>query len=305
MIPVRFLGKKSNLFVFGKRENVFIFKRFYGAEDLKKNLKDETLMTETLRTKDEVKKNTCLSVSGCQKDRINRTRLTENDTFENSEISVSFHGRKLPEHLISLESREGQELFHESVSLGHAANFFSLITNFASQSDVSMCGPASLAMVLNALKLDPLRTWRRPWRWWSDEMFACCDGSLEVMKSSGVTLEFFDRIAKKQMGISVETRVPCNVEVFRDSLKQCATEQNVHVIVSFGRVSLGQTGIGHFSPVAAVHPKKDLVLVLDVARFKYPPYWVKIEDLYAAMKDVDPETGIPRGYSIIKKEEFK
>ena len=213
----------------------------------------------------------------------------------------SFHGRSLPEHLISLESPAGQKLFHESFSSGHAANFFSLITNFASQSDVSMCGPASLAMVLNALKLDPMRTWRKPWRWWSDEMFACCDGSLNVMKSNGVTLEFFDRIAQSQEGIKVETRQPGFFQDFKDSLYQSSTETNVHVIVSFARESLGQTGIGHFSPVAAVHPETDLVLVLDVARFKYPPYWVKIGDLHAATKGIDPETGIPRGYSIIKK----
>lgn len=214
---------------------------------------------------------------------------------------ISFHGRSLPSHLTSLESPEGQEIFKESFVQGNAHNFFPLITNFASQSDVSMCGPASLAMVLNALKLDPMRVWRRPWRWWSDEMFACCEGSLEVMKNSGATLEFFDRIAKNQQGITVETRIADGIEEFRAALMKSATETNVHVIVSFGRVALGQTGIGHFSPIAAVHPKRDLALVLDVARFKYPPYWVKIGELYEAMKGIDPETGKPRGYSIIKR----
>ncbi|RYY80109.1 hypothetical protein EON63_16895 [archaeon] len=33
------------------------------------------------------------------------------------------------------------------------------------------------------------------------------------------------------------------------------------------------------------------VLILDVARFKYPPHWVKVEDLYAAMCTTDTETG--------------
>ena len=132
-------------------------------------------------------------------------------------------------------------------------------------------------------------------------MFACCDGSLQAMKSSGVTLEFFDRIAKNQQGIAVETRIAGGMEEFREALRKSATEANVHVIVSFGREALGQTGIGHFSPVAAVHPEKDLVLVLDVARFKYPPYWVKIEELYGAMRGVDAETGKPRGYSVIKR----
>ena len=259
-------------------------KRFYGAEDSGRKGACERVYQEA----------TCLSVSGC------RSR----DSVEgpsNSCSRTSFHGRNLPAHLTSLESPAGQEIFQESFSKGHARNFFPLITNFASQSDVSMCGPASLAMVLNALKLDPMRVWRRPWRWWSDEMFACCDGSLQAMKSSGVTLEFFDRIAKNQQGIAVETRIAGGMEEFREALRKSATEANVHVIVSFGREALGQTGIGHFSPVAAVHPEKDLVLVLDVARFKYPPYWVKIEELYGAMRGVDAETGKPRGYSVIKR----
>lgn len=260
--------------------------------------------------KEEGHKTTCLSVSGCSrstrpgvKDVIKTTTENNQDieTIYNTK-TMSFHGRRLPDHLISLESKEGQKIFHEAFKSGNAANFFSLITNFASQSDVSMCGPASLAMVLNALKLDPMQTWRRPWRWWSDEMFACCDGSLQVMKSSGVTLEFFDRIAKKQLGISVQTRVPGSLEEFMGVLKRSASEQDYHVIVSFGRESLGQTGIGHFSPVAAIHAQKNLALVLDVARFKYPPYWVNIDDLHRAMKDVDPETGLERGYSVIKRE---
>lgn len=279
--------------------------RFYGADDLGRVLQRKVKVKTEGSCREEgevVQRNTCLSVSGCNKNTVTDPAESSRTT-PFPQISHSFHGRKLPDHLISLESPEGQKLFHESAGSGHAANFFSLITNFASQSDVSMCGPASLAMVLNALKLDPKRTWRRPWRWWSDEMFACCEGSLQVMKRSGVTLEFFDRIARSQPGISVETRLPGDLNDFRTCLKASATQSNVHVIVSFGRESLGQTGIGHFSPVAAVHPKEDLVLVLDVARFKYPPYWVKIEDLHAAMKDVDPETGIPRGYSIIQANE--
>lgn len=242
------------------------------------------------------RQNTCLSVAGCSKERI-----IEGLTPPVS--SVSFHGRNLPSHLISLESPEGQALFTESFTSKHATNFFPLITNFASQSDVAMCGPASLAMVLNALRLDPQKTWKAPWRWWSDEMFACCEGSLKEMKQTGMTLQFFDRIAKSQPGIKVLTRSPELLAEFETALKAAAQNPHTHVIVSFSREALGQTGIGHFSPIAAVHPEKGLVLVLDVARFKYPPYWVRIDELFEAMKHVDPSTKLPRGYSLIIREQ--
>ena len=38
------------------------------------------------------------------------------------------------------------------------------------------------------------------------------------------------------------------------------------------------TGSGHYSPVAGYHPGQDLVLILDTARFKYPPYWLFVTD---------------------------
>ena len=67
-------------------------------------------------------------------------------------------------------------------------------------------------------------------------------------------------------------------------------------VTSFGRAGLGQTGEGHFSPLAAYHAPTDSVLVLDVARFKYPPYWVSVSDLYEAMRFPDPTTHLPRGW---------
>jgi hypothetical protein len=40
------------------------------------------------------------------------------------------------------------------------------------------------------------------------------------------------------------------------------------VIASYARRILNQTGTGHFSPIGGYHEAKDLVLILDVARFK-------------------------------------
>ena len=57
---------------------------------------------------------------------------------------------------------------------------------------------------------------------------------------------------------------------------------------------LKQTGSGHFSPIAGYHPREDLVLILDTARFKYQPHWVKIPLLFEAMTLKDPDTGIIR-----------
>lgn len=58
-------------------------------------------------------------------------------------------------------------------------------------------------------------------------------------------------------------------------------------------------GDGHFSPIGGYHEGRDLVLILDTARFKYPPHWVPLRELYLAMGRIDPVTGNPRGSLLI------
>lgn len=71
------------------------------------------------------------------------------------------------------------------------------------------------------------------------------------------------------------------------------------MVVSFSRGVLGQTGDGHFSPIAAYSEETDKCLVLDVARFKYPPYWVSVQDLYESTRPLDSMTNKSRGWFII------
>jgi glutathione gamma-glutamylcysteinyltransferase len=73
-----------------------------------------------------------------------------------------------------------------------------------------------------------------------------------------------------------------------------------HVVVSFNRAALKQTGEGHFSPLGGYSRRHAAVLVMDVARFKYPPYWVSLPALWEAMQPPDPTTGRPRGYVVLK-----
>jgi hypothetical protein len=71
------------------------------------------------------------------------------------------------------------------------------------------------------------------------------------------------------------------------------------MVVSFSRGVLGQSGDGHFSPVAAYSEETDRCLVMDVARFKYPPYWVKVQDLYESTRPLDSMTNKSRGWFMI------
>jgi len=42
-------------------------------------------------------------------------------------------------------------------------------------------------------------------------------------------------------------------------------------------------------------------LVLDTARFKYPPHWMPVELLFAAMQERDADTGDTRGWMLLSR----
>jgi len=80
-------------------------------------------------------------------------------------------------------------------------------------------------------------------------------------------------------------------EKFRDLVAAKTRTATDVVVVSYFRPALSQTGVGHFSPIGGYHPGRDLVLILDVARFKYPPHWVTVSQLFKAMTFADSTTG--------------
>ena len=72
-------------------------------------------------------------------------------------------------------------------------NFFPLSEQFVTQSEPAYCGPASLTMVLNALKVDPQKTWKGIWRWFNEEVLHC--SSSDKMKE-GMNLEEMSLLAR-------------------------------------------------------------------------------------------------------------
>ena len=83
---------------------------------------------------------------------------------------------------------------------------------------------------------------------------------------------------------------------FRDAVADACARTDVVLAASYSRKTLGQTGDGHFSCVGGYDRASDAVLLLDVARFKYPPHWVPLPLLLDAMGRQDAATGRPRGW---------
>jgi glutathione gamma-glutamylcysteinyltransferase len=253
----------------------------------------------------------------------------------------SMYRRALPSPpAVDFTSPDGKRLFSEALEGGTMEGFFGLASCFQTQSEPAFCGLASLAVVLNALAIDPGRRWKGPWRWFDESMLDCCE-PLDKVKAKGIT---FGKVAclAHCAGAKVQPFRAHQVTVddLRRHLVRCASSTDCHLIASYNRrhfkqvrlfipmilwIQIGlfmhkmldsclsfssriyhlsicvpcpllQTGTGHFSPIGGYHAGQDMVLILDVARFKYPPHWVPLPLLWEAMNTTDESTGLLRGY---------
>ncbi|XAR61074.1 Glutathione gamma-glutamylcysteinyltransferase [Bertholletia excelsa] len=227
------------------------------------------------------------------------------------------------------------QLFVEAIQNGTMEGFFKLISYFQTQSEPAYCGLTSLAMVLNALAIDPGRKWKGPWRWFDESMLDCCE-PLEKVKAEGISFGKLVCLAHCA-GAKVDAfrTNQSSINDFRKYVKACSTSDDCHVISSYHRgkfnnqikwmqkqgldfisyhqnegsyskhINLNRafvkTGTGHFSPIGGYHAGKDMALILDVARFKYPPHWVPLTLLWEAMDTIDESSGFCRGFMLISK----
>lgn len=214
-------------------------------------------------------------------------------------MTETLYRRPLPSHAVAFSSVEGREVFAEALSAGGLAGYFPLAEQFHTQSDPAFCGLGSLVVALNALGIDPGRLWKGPWRWFAEDLLDCCV-PLEEIRKRGLDVEQLACLGRcNGAEVQVMRGDASNLGAFRAAVAAAAAGESV-LIASYDRSVLGQTGSGHFSPVGGYHHERDLVLILDVARFKYPPHWVSVDRLWKATQPSDPATGRPRGGLILR-----
>jgi len=212
----------------------------------------------------------------------------------------TLYRRPLPADATEFSSAAGRALFAEALAAGGLDGYFRLAEQFHTQAEPEFCGLGSLVVALNALGIDPGRLWKGPWRWFSEELLDCCV-SLDQVRKRGLDLDEVACLARCNGATAGLFRAESSdIGAWRASLESAARGESV-VIAAYDRAALDQTGSGHFSPVGGFHATKDLVLLLDVARFKYPPHWISAERLWHAMHPVDPTTGRSRGWIVLQR----
>uniref|UniRef100_A0A914WDW1 glutathione gamma-glutamylcysteinyltransferase n=1 Tax=Plectus sambesii TaxID=2011161 RepID=A0A914WDW1_9BILA len=221
-----------------------------------------------------------------------------------SATAKQFYRRQLPSTCVDFSSELGKALFTSSLLKGHANIYFKLAAQFRTQDEPLFCGLSTLVMVLNALEVDPGRVWKGSWRWYHESMLDCC-APLETVMKTGINLRQFaclavcNRLSVRTEQIDPDSNMDAALIKFRQDLIASVVSEDTVLVTSFNRGVLGQTGGGHFSPIAAYDEGSDRALIMDVARFKYPPHWVELKLLHQAMQSVDKSTSAPRGYFVM------
>lgn len=197
---------------------------------------------------------------------------------------------------------------------GKAPDFWALMPYYVGQTTDASCSTAASAMVLNALRHpsqlssdDELISHDKILAGFSDPFWAKATAS----GGNGVTLDQLAELLGKsflhfQLGAHpvsvrhVEEASAAELKDLRESLK--ANEKNAKnfMLVNFLQGSLtGDGDAGHFSLVGAYDASRKRVLILDVDRAWYEPYWVSDEELLKAMATRDADAGKQRGFLFI------
>ena len=75
----------------------------------------------------------------------------------------------------------------------------------------------------------------------------------------------------------------------RSIFKKALKDEDTRIIINYDRggITQGPMGHGHFSPIAAYNHEKDAFLIMDVAKYKYPPVWAPTAKLFGGIATLD------------------
>jgi hypothetical protein len=154
-------------------------------------------------------------------------------------------------------------------------------------------------MVLNALQVSaPVDDQSgAPFFTQDDFWSACARGVLSPTLMPGMTI---DQLADLLQCHPARARAvhagDTTLEGFRVAAAKNLATPGDYIIVNYDRAGVGQEKMGHISPLGAYDAKADKLLLLDVARYKYPPVWVDAAALFGAMSTDDFVSGKTRGF---------
>jgi Phytochelatin synthase len=212
----------------------------------------------------------------------------------------------LPETLVAAASDAGEAIL---IDADAREAYFPLVNSFVTQQNQAFCGVASTVMILNAMELPaPAVPAYDPYRTFTQDNVLTPETEkiipLELIKKQGITLDqLAGLIGTYPVTVKLSHASESSADTFRTEARKALSTPGQFVIINYLRKAIGQEKGGHISPLAAFDVETDRFLILDVARYKYPPVWVKTVDLFNAMNTTDKDNdNKTRGYIVIAKK---
>ena len=206
--------------------------------------------------------------------------------------------------LIYITDIQGEALFAEA---DVKSAYFKLATYLESEQILTFCGPATIAAVLNSLDVTrPVPQRLYPWGLFTqDSVFTPENQKIKpypMVEHEGLVLEqlaaFFTNLGVKAEPHHADALDEAKL---RAVITETLADPGKRLVVNYSRKPIGQNGDGHISPVGAYDVETDRVLVLDVAKYKYPPVWMTVADLYKAINTIDSGSNKTRGIVVVTK----
>jgi glutathione-S-conjugate glycine hydrolase len=187
------------------------------------------------------------------------------------------------------------------------ADYWQLIPTFAVQNTQSYCSVASAITVLNAMPIKkPVDPTYAPYAFFTQSNYFTPDVtkiiSPQTVLRMGMTREQMAETLSAQ-GVRAKSigGDTLDEDSLRSLLQKALLDDGQFVLANYLRASLGQVGGGHWSVLAAYDAQSDRVLILDVAKYKYPPAWVSIGTLRQAIATIDTTSNKARGLVVVSK----
>ena len=209
----------------------------------------------------------------------------------------------LPDRLVDLRSPQGEAMLLETPGLD---GYFPVSAAFETQKNQAYCGVASMVIALNAMGVPaPTTPEYQPYTVFTqDNVLTQTSEAIlprAVLARQGMTLDQLGGLlGLYPVKVEVHHAAGGGLDEFRRLAGDAVKDRHRVVLVNYLRKAIGQERGGHISPLAAYDPKADRFLILDVARYKYPPVWVTASDLFDAMNTTDADNdGRTRGFVLI------
>ncbi len=207
-----------------------------------------------------------------------------------------------PNTYLPLTTPAGRERLNRS---RHKVDHLEISIHFATQITQTLCSVATAVTILNGLRLKrPVDPVYNPYAYFTQQNYftPAVDKirTYDVTLTEGMTLQMAASAYRTHGAVVKAVHASdTNADEMRDLMVKNLKTKGDFIAINYQREVIGQPRGGHFTPVSAYDEKTDSFLVMDVARYKFPPVWVRAKDLYDSMNTLDSEVPKTRGFLLV------